>query len=414
MINAQKKRRKTDNSDTNINWTGIRLNGGELMSKVIIEECKSYDVDRIIEKVNDGVGRIGGWSKFIKPGDKVLLKVNLIGPKPSESAAVTHCEFVRAITKILKDHGCIVWIGDSSGGAIAGIAPTVQGLNVAGYERVAKEEGAVIKNFDREGVVGVKPESGLEEEMYIAKPMLDADVVINLPKLKTHSAAIYTGAVKNVFGCIPGLRKARYHKMAPNPADFGDIIVDIHRASKIALHIMDGITAMQGEGPTAGDVYQANKILISTDPLALDTVGANMISLSVDEVPVLSAAARRKLGESSLSNITVDGDYKSIPKLEGFKLPKRFGSKGKQNYNAVVKVIDFFKTRPSINDKKCRKCNLCVDSCPVGAIDRNTKKIDYNLCIECLCCHELCMHKAVELKKDNFIANAITHLIGRY
>ena len=103
---------------------------------------------------------------------------------------------------------------------------------------MAEEEGAEIKNFDREGVVAVKPENRCEETMYIAKPMFDADVVINLPKLKTHSAQIFSGAVKNVFGCIPGLRKAKYHKMAPDPSEFGHIICDIHKATKIQLHIM--------------------------------------------------------------------------------------------------------------------------------------------------------------------------------
>ena len=106
------------------------------MSKVIIEECESYNTDVIIEKLNNGMDFIGGWESFVKPGMKVLLKVNLIGPKSSETASVTHCEFVRAIAKILKEIGCIVWIGDSSGGAIAGIAPTKQSFEVSGLNKV--------------------------------------------------------------------------------------------------------------------------------------------------------------------------------------------------------------------------------------------------------------------------------------
>jgi uncharacterized protein (DUF362 family)/NAD-dependent dihydropyrimidine dehydrogenase PreA subunit len=378
------------------------------MSRVVIEECKSYEVENLISKVDDGIEKLGGWSKFVKPGDKVLLKVNLIGPKTPESGAVTNCEFVRALVRILKGQNCIVWIGDSAGGAIAGIAPTAQALNVSGLVKVAKEEGAEIKNFDKEGVVPVSPESKLEDAMYIAKPMFDADVVINLPKLKTHSAAFYTGAVKNVFGCIPGLRKARYHRMAPEPVDFGEIICDIHKAAKITLHIMDGIVAMQGEGPTSGTIYNADKILISTDPLALDTVAAKMLGMEINEIPMLVTAEKRKLGESRQENIDITGDFNSIPRLEGFKLPKRFRSSKKRNNQAVVKVIDFFKARPRINLSKCRKCNTCVDSCPMQAIDKETKVIDYSKCIECMCCHELCMYKAVELKNDKFIANVIS------
>lgn len=306
------------------------------MSKVIIQECTNYSVQEVMLKINNGIDKLGGWDKFVKPGNTVLLKINLIGPKSSESAAVTHSEFVRALTRILNDKGCTVWIGDSSGGAIAGVAPTTQSFKVAGYEKVALYEGAIIKNFDREGVKEVEPKGKFKEKMYIAKPMFDADVVINLPKLKTHSATIYTGAIKNVFGCIPGLRKAMYHKMAPDKEDFGEILADIHENTKISLHIMDGIISMEGEGPTAGTVYNANKILISQDPLALDTVAINMLGMKVDDIPVLSAAKERKLGECYLDNIKIDGDYNYIPHLKGYKLPKNFKSTKKKNSQSVI------------------------------------------------------------------------------
>lgn len=130
------------------------------MSKVIIQECQSYDLEVMIAKINAAIDLLGGWDQFVKPQDRVLLKVNLIGPKTSDSAAVTHSEFVRAVVRILKAKQCEVWIGDSSGGAIAGIAPTAQSFKVAGYERVAQEEGALIKNFDREGVAGKRLRRG--------------------------------------------------------------------------------------------------------------------------------------------------------------------------------------------------------------------------------------------------------------
>jgi len=230
------------------------------------------------------------------------------------------------LTRVLITRGCTVWIGDSSGGAIAGIAPTAQGFKVAGYDKVAIEEGAIIKNFDREGVIEVEPHGKFKEKMYLAKPLFDADVVINVPKLKTHSATIYTGAVKNVFGCIPGLRKAMYHKIAPDKEDFGEILADIHKGAKFDLHIMDGIISMQGEGPTVGSVYNANKILISTDPLALDTVAVNMLGMTVEDIPVLSAAKKRNLGNCNLNEIKIDGDYNYIPHLKDYKLPKNYKS----------------------------------------------------------------------------------------
>lgn len=385
------------------------------MSKVVIKECENYDLEKVIEKINSGIEFLGGWDTFVKPGMKVLLKVNLIGPKPPESAAVTHCEFVRALTRILKEKGCTVWIGDSAGGAIAGIAPTTQSFEISGLKKVAEEEKAEIKNFDKEGTVDKGAGHNAIDRLYLAKPLFDADFIINLPKLKTHSGCIYTGAVKNVFGCIQGLRKAEYHKAAPNPKDFGNILVDIHEAVKIGLHIMDGITAMEGEGPTAGNAYTAKKILISTDPLALDTTAINMIGLEIKDISILQAAIERKLGESNKDNIEICGDYSQPPLLQNYKIPKRFTSKKKSNYNAVVKVIDFLKTKPKINLKKCLKCNTCVDSCPMHAIDRTTKKIDYSKCIECMCCHELCPYEAVELKRVNPVAGIMTKLYrGNY
>ncbi len=380
------------------------------MSTVALLECKSYDTEPVMAKINAAVDLLGGWEKYVQPGNTVLLKVNLIGPKPSESAAVTHCEFVRAMVRILKARGCTVWVGDSAGGAIGGIAPTTQAMKVAGYEKVAEEEGALIKNFDREGAVGITPKSGMEETMYVAKPYMEADVVINLPKLKTHSAGIYTGAVKNVFGCIPGLRKAKYHKMAPDAGDLSHIFCDIHEARKISLHIMDGVTAMQGEGPTAGTVYEANKILVSEDPLALDVIAAKMIGLNMTDIPILQTAQKRGMGEGDIAKIRLAGDYTSIPTLSGFVLPKRFLKPGKRNSKALIKVIDFFQTRPHIDLSKCKKCNMCVESCPMQAIDKETKRIDYSACIECMCCHEMCMYKAVELKNTNAIAGVISRM----
>ena len=349
------------------------------MAEVIIQECPGYDLQVLTAKLNEGMALLGGWGRFIRPGQKVLLKVNLIGPKTSESAAVTHSEFARALTRILKREGCEVWIGDSSGGAIAGIAPTKRAFETSGLQKIATEEGAILKNFDREGVVEITP-PGKTNRLYLARPLFEADLVINLPKLKTHSAGVYTGAVKNFFGCVPGLRKAAYHQAAPDPGDLGQVFSDIHRSVKAGLHIMDGVTAMDGAGPTAGKVYPAHKILISTDSLALDTVAARMIGLGVEEIPTLRAAIADGLGVSDLNRIKLAGDYHTIPMLHGFKIPRPRRTKGGSQF--LIRLIDFLKTRPRIQTKICKNCNTCVDSCPVGAIDRDSKRVDDTKCID--------------------------------
>ena len=385
------------------------------MTRVIVKDCEDYSPGLMKARINAGMELLGGWEQFVKAGMKVLLKVNLIGPKPSNSAAVTHSEFVRAVVQLLKERGCIVWIGDSSGGAIAGMSPTAKSFVVSGLERVAGEEGAVIKNFDREGVVEAAASADSAGNMYIAKPMFEADLVINMPKFKTHSAGIFTGAVKNLFGCIPGLKKADYHRMAPSPKDLGLVIADIHRAVKVGLHIMDGIEAMHGEGPTAGRIFHAGKILMGTDPLALDVTAAAMIGLDIDDIPILEGSRKKGVGEADLKKIEIDGDYNSPPRLKGFRLPKRYKSYRRGNYELMVKLIDFLRARPKINTALCKHCNMCVESCPVGAIDRDTKIIDYGICIECMCCHELCLHKAVRLRRDNRFADILMRMYrGRF
>lgn len=171
---------------------------------------------------------------------------------------------------------------------------------------------------------------------------------------------------------------------------------------------MDGILAMQGEGPTAGSVYQAGKILISEDPLALDAVAVKMLGMDVEDVPILETARKRNLGEGRLENIILAGDHEQVPRLDSYKLPKRFRGGKKRNSKVLVRVIDFFNTHPRIDLNKCKKCNMCVESCPVQAIDKDSKLINYEACIDCMCCHELCMFKAVELKNSNKAAGLIS------
>lgn len=378
------------------------------MAKVAILDCKTYDTDRIKEAIGRGVDLLGGWGPLLgqikKPQGEpvtVLLKINLLSARPADSPVITHPELTRALVRILKEQGCRVWIGDSAGGAIKGAAPTAKAFKISGYEEMARQEGAEIKNFDKEGVVAVKPRSGITETMYLAKPLFDADLVINLPKMKTHSMTMYTGAVKNLYGCIPGLKKGEYHRLAPNPKDFGRVIADVHLAAKASLHIMDGITAMEGEGPASGNPYPAGKILVSTDPLALDVTALWMMDMKLSKVPVLQAAMDLGLGEWQKERIEILGDYSKPPALHGFRKPPNFGGARNGAYLAAAAASKFMRAKPTVDLKTCKHCDMCVDSCPAGAIHRDTKAIDYSKCIECMCCHELCPYRALKLTKTN-------------
>ena len=367
-------------------------------TRIALMECASYDTELLMQKIQDGVNLLGGFAQWIRPGMNVLLKVNLISPMPPESAAVTHVDFVRAVVRLLKPLGCAVWVGDSSGGAIGGKAQTGRSFTVSGLEAMAREEGAVIRNFDREGPVEVQTADGTV--MYLAKPVFEADFVINMPKLKTHMLALYTGAVKNLYGCVPGLMKATYHKQAQSAREFGEVVCEINKHVKPGLVIMDGVVAMDGQGPTSGKPYSAGKILIGTDPLALDAVAVRMLGRDIRELPVYAASVRDTIGEADLARIAVCGDYDAPPRLAGFKLPRVMGAE-KTPGGMLGRMIDLMRTRPLVDDAVCKRCNVCVESCPVEAIDRATKRINYETCIGCMCCHEMCTYHAVKLVRAN-------------
>ncbi len=368
-------------------------------TRVAVMQCESYDTEKLMARITEGTALLGGLKRFVKPGSTVLLKVNLILSLPPESAAVTHPEFVRAVIRLLKPMGCTVWVGDSTGGVISGRAQTGRAFEVSGLARMAEEEDAIVKNFDREGVMEVTEADG--SPMYLAKPAFDADLIINLPKMKTHMMATYTGAVKNLFGCVPGLAKAGYHQKGQSARAFGETLCEINKHIVPALHIMDGVMAMEGQGPTAGSPYPAGKILVSADPLALDAVGTQMFGLNINELPAYAASIRDHIGEADLSRIEVCGDYDSVPpRFSGFKLPRVVGGE-KVPGNLLKSMIGLMRTQPEVDQKACRKCNSCVDSCPMHAIDKETKHIDYDACIACMCCHELCAYHAVKLVRAN-------------
>lgn len=372
----------------------------------MIKKCSHYEVSLIQTALEDAAAALGGWEQYVKSGDKVLLKPNLIAPRRPEEAATTHPEVLRALIRILQARGCQVFVGDSAGGAIGGTAPTAKALMVAGFAQVCDEEGAVLLNFDREGAVPVSSRTKhVGAAFHIARPIVEADVVINVPKLKTHSSAAYTGAVKNTFGCIPGLRKAAYHRDAPDLHVFGEVLADIHLACKVQLNILDGIVGMEGAGPTNGKPRPVGLLLVSDDALALDTVAAQVIGLDPQQLEVLQAAARLGVGEGDPARITLLGDMSTIPHVP-FLIPTSYKTIRRAPHWLLPALIDFLRTQPQIDGAICKQCGICRGSCPVDAIDTQFK-IDYHKCIDCLCCQELCPHGAVRLVRKNRLARRL-------
>jgi uncharacterized protein (DUF362 family) len=364
------------------------------MSKVAVIRCPGYSE----ANVKDAISRIFALlelSKIIKPGQKVLLKPNLLTSLPPDKGVTTHPEIVKAVTEEVKDLGAFPFIGDSPGGT---------GLQ---YEKVLKETGMKdigipTVNLEEKGMRKFKNPGGKVDPIYISNVALSFDLIINIPKIKTHELTLITCGIKNMFGCVPGLNKVNYHLDAPSPEEFSEALVDLFEKIPPAVTIADGIIAMEGQGPMSGKSRNLGILIASTDTVALDAVCSKIIGFEPLDIHTTKIAYQRGLGEADLEKIEICGD--KPPEFKDFKHPFGLNSilnKMPSTLGSLIRpVVSLIRLRPRINKKKCTKCLVCVNSCPVKAIDVKTFKINKNQCIMCFCCRELCKYGAVDLKEN--------------
>ncbi len=367
-----------------------------MKSKVALIRCDDYNSGDVHDAVKKAVDLLGGISSIVKQGNRVLIKPNLLSAKPPESAVDTHPEVVRAVIRLAKEAGGAVEVGDSPGGSIKKMADVYV---ASGIKKICEEENVKIISFNR-----AKKIKGIP----IALAPLETDVFISVPKFKTHSLMTLTGAVKNVFGIVPGLSKTQCHKMAPHPVPFAKLLVDIYSYSPPHLTIMDGITAMEGEGPgPAGTPKKMNLVAVSTDAVSMDAVLSKTVGLEPFDILTTKEAHRRGLGNGNIEDIEIVGDDLNQFIQPDFKLPKTSVFRYMPNF-LMWFVAHFIKLRPVSKPDQCTNCGLCIKSCPVGAISskNGALKFDYNKCILCLCCHEFCPENAIFIK-ENLLARVI-------
>lgn len=364
--------------------------------RVAIVKCDSYEEHILEPRVQNLLELLGGLDRFIKPGSKVLLKPNLISAKDPARAITTHPELVAAVARQVRNLGADVIVGDSPGGAKRGIRRVWENT---GMLAMAKREGLELVNFEAAGVEKFQCNG---RAYYLSKPAVEADFIINLPKLKTHVLTLLTGAVKNVFGLVPGFRKGNYHKEYPKPHHFAEVIVDILSLKTPVLTIMDAVLSMEGDGPSSGTPRWTNLLLGSHDPVAVDAVASEIIGLKPDRVPTTRIASEAGLGIGYLEAINIVGEALESVKIPDFKLTSN--RKMELLPGGVVAILGpFIWIRPAIDAGTCTKCSTCVNSCPTGALRLGGDKIpifDYDLCISCWCCHELCPSKAIYVNKS--------------
>jgi uncharacterized protein (DUF362 family)/NAD-dependent dihydropyrimidine dehydrogenase PreA subunit len=369
-------------------------------SRVALVRCDDYDEERVYEAVSRGVTLLGGVSGFVRTGEKIVLKPNiLIGANP-DKCITTHPAVVRAAGLLLQQAGARVSWGDS---------PAVGGLELngrlAGVKHVADRLGLAHADFAHGREVS-HHSALLAKKFTLANGVLEADGLVSLPKLKTHGLVRLTGAVKNQFGCIPGLLKGQFHAKMADPYQFATMLVDINTFIRPRLFVMDAITAMEGNGPRNGTPRQMNALLVSADPIALDAVACAMIALDPEHVPTSKPGERSGLGTYHIENVEVVGGEVgefTLPDFEVTREPPVPAVEGRLR----TLLRDRTTPRPVIDPAICSGCGTCVRMCPVGpsALDWMRGEAgkmpghDYRHCIRCYCCQEVCPEGAITVKK---------------
>lgn len=360
-------------------------------SQVSIVRCADYRQSEVEGALKIAVELLGGIEKFIKPNSRVLIKPNLLSARSPDEGVDTHPEVVRAAARLIKTVTPHVYVGDSPGGW--DIKDIDEVYEKSGIKKICLEEDLKAVRFDK---------AVMTEGFPLAAIVKEVDVIVSIPKLKSHATTILTGAVKNMFGMVVGLNKAQCHLRAPTPDKLAPILAHVYSLVKPVLSIMDGIVGMEGEGPAAGSLRNFGIMLASHDGVALDAVFAKLAGVNPHRIFTIRETEKRNCGIADLNRIEISGESLEAAAIKHFRLPKTsiLFSLPKPIFHVGAKALKF---SAHIRKNKCRRCGLCFKICLKNAIkkvDKGAFVVDTKECISCFCCYEVCPYKAITLRKS--------------
>ncbi|MFA7673906.1 MAG: DUF362 domain-containing protein [Clostridia bacterium] len=369
------------------------------MTKVSVLKCGEYTDSDVTSVIAESLNSIFDLSSLLKKGMTVAVKPNLIIPADPDRCATVHPTVIRAVVEIVRSYGAKPLIVESPGGFYS-VAVLKKLYETTGLAKVLNDMPEILNYDTSVKEVSFETDRG-RRNVFILKPLADADLVISISKLKTHAMMIYTGAVKNMFGSIAGFEKSSYHLMKKDYDVFANELIDIFLACSPKINIMDAIYGMEGEGPTSGDPRKIGYLLASSDAFSLDSAAMDLIHMDKSISYIYKNAVSRGF----------DTDYEFIGEdpmksnIYDFKLPKT----SNENKHAHSKILDFIlgsaKSKPFFIYDKCIGCGDCVRNCPAKVIKMINGKpyADEKNCIKCYCCAELCRSSAIEIKKPMLI-----------
>jgi uncharacterized protein (DUF362 family)/Pyruvate/2-oxoacid:ferredoxin oxidoreductase delta subunit len=367
-----------------------------LKHKVAIIPCATYNTKEVFQAVSHGIELLGGISSFINPGEKVLLKPNLLCGKQPEHGVSPHPSIVEAAIKLVKEARARAFLGDS---------PSLESLEkaaaIAGIKDVVNRNSAELVEFKHPVPIN-PPSNATFKRIELASEALSVDAIINIPKVKTHAQMLLTLAIKNLFGCVIGKRKARWHlQIGAQEEKFAELLVDIYHILQPRLTIVDGIMAMEGNGPGSGTMRPLGVIIISNNCLAADMVITQLVGLKYTQLSTNRAAFRKGLKPSTMNEIEILGDSIEKHMIKDFILPRSMNVAWNIPNAITQRLKRSIGNFPKVNKDKCSLCRLCEEVCPAGAMRQinGSMQVDYDKCISCFCCQENCPQGTIGVKQ---------------